>query len=208
MPWADRVWVRCELSRRHQNRACNFVSSGPLSAHMAKHQQSAMPIYKYKLSAWIDGCRLGTPAYQWTSSDRNVSLSIIVMACCLPLLPFLYLILPAMLAVLSQQVDILMTDDMFSIARCCDIAPGVCCQPPQTRQGFPHITIYHMTFFDIGAIWSSGTNDAQWRGACGGRIVDSRQGPGWWDSREDANGWKIMHTARRTSISRRDFLPK
>lgn len=115
------------------------------------------------------------------------------------LLPFIYLVLLAMLAALSQQVDIVMTDDMFTIARCPDIAPGVCCRPPQTHQGFPHITIYHMTFFDVGDIWSSGKIGTQWRGACSGLVVDSRRGPGWWDWKAERRGQRLENYAHGAS---------
>ena len=153
----------------------------------------------YKVSAWKFGCNLRTPAHRCISSDTKVGLANIVMACYHTMTSFLYLVLLAMLVALSQEVDIVMTDDMFSVVKCPEIAPGVCCQPPQTRQGFPHITIYHMTFFDIGAIWSSRMSDGQWRGACSGVIVDSERGPGWWNWRAVRGGRRLEDYAHGAS---------
>lgn len=96
------------------------------------------------------------------------------------------------LASLSQQVDIVVSDDSANYdnsVRCPNILPGVCCKPPVTGVfAYSNITFQHLLAVDIAAVWTfkisygvvespTGVTVTDW---CSGLVTDSRNGPGQW----------------------------
>lgn len=101
------------------------------------------------------------------------------------------------MVIISQQVDILLTQESWgstsSFIRCSDVAPGVCCAAPNRAYlSFPTAIFRNLDALDIAAVWDSderspqvptnGAPDliARTIGACSGRVIDSRAGPGTW----------------------------